>query len=1105
MPVESGLAVVAGFTPSQVEAAEYRSQDACVVAGPGSGKTTVLVERYRALLVDHRFDPHQILAITFTEKAAANMKAKLAAQFEHDPVMLRELDAAWVSTIHGFCARVLRENAIAAGIDPRYRVLDARESEDLQYECLHAALDEFVHERRAEALQLIEALQTPWIAGDLMNAYDAIRSAGKSIQEVRAIAGPGCETGLAEFALRLLGLVNDWPAQLTVPRREQRSALVEWAQRLAVSDSSELLEIRHLLDSCPINLRRVPDAGKEALKQYREDLGDLLAQAVDRHTARFRGMVFDMIERFDKLYAERKSAAASLDFNDLERRTIELLRRDTSVRARIRSQFRQVMLDEFQDINQQQSELISLVRGEDVFFAVGDMNQSIYGFRHARPEIFSDYRAAIARAGKHSAELLHNFRSRAEILRCVETLLNSRDGIDRRELVAGTVFEEKHDPSIEILKVQANDKEEAAAREARWIGHRILSLRGDLELAGGRRADFRDFAVLCRNGESMKPILEAFDFAGIPYVCGRRQSFLLSREGRDITALLHMVANPRDGISMATVLRSPLVGLGDEALLRVRLLAGSVTGGLNVIAHDPAKLADFAPDDAARLERFTQNLKHWRALQPVTSLDVFIGRVLRDCGFEWKPGTAIAANIENFLELARFRGADRPLLHFLHELESLENAIAAESDLADQDVGNSVQVMTAHAAKGLEFPIVIIAAMDKGTQRNSAPVTFTPDFGLGLKWSDTVCEKPNKDGLEDSWQRRNSQALEQRDKQESNRLLYVAMTRAEEHLILSYSVSDRRPSNWAKVVEERFQLNSLAPSSEPQILAGAAFQPAAGFDVLFRYWAEEPPPLGSPDNAFDGGGRQPDESGVLTIPYPVLRSQHDSAVNVTSLAVFASCPRKYYIQRYIGWNGTRFTPLDPEELPPDEPDSDLPETTAAELGSLVHEILAGKSGAYPQEAHQLADAFLKSELGARAAMSERSAREWEFILDLDGTLVRGMIDLWFEHNGEISIVDYKTDDVAATGLDRRVAEYAPQLALYGLALERAFGRRPTQAWLHFLRLDQIMEVPVDDEAMRQVRELIGRLRDAQNSLRFDLNEGEYCRTCPFHRGLCPAS
>src|SRR5579862_6438963 len=143
------------FTAEQLQAIRYRAQDACVVAGPVSGKTTVLVERYRQLIEYHGFATGEILAITFTEKAAANMKSKLAEKFRDDGERLRDLESAWVSTIHGFCARLLRENAIAAGIDPRFAVLDARESDDLQFECLNRALDELVAERREEALGLI--------------------------------------------------------------------------------------------------------------------------------------------------------------------------------------------------------------------------------------------------------------------------------------------------------------------------------------------------------------------------------------------------------------------------------------------------------------------------------------------------------------------------------------------------------------------------------------------------------------------------------------------------------------------------------------------------------------------------------------------------------------------------------------------------------------------------------------------------------------------------------------------------------------------------------------------------------------------------------------
>jgi ATP-dependent exoDNAse (exonuclease V) beta subunit len=1047
---------VPDFTPDQRAAIDCRQLDACVVAGPGSGKTTVLVERYRSLIESYRFEPRQILAITFTEKAAANMKAKLAELFVHDPLRLRELESAYVSTIHGFCARLLKENAIAAGIDPRFTVLDARESDELQYSCLNAALDELVDLRRSEALELIEALQTPYLINDLKSAYDGIRSAGKTIAEVRAMKNPNAGVDPEAMAERLGNLLKNWPANPTPSKRTQRADLLEWSQRLCTAGDLVTGAFISLINSCPLHFGKVPESEKEPLRAFKADLAHLTASAVDRHTARFRALIFDVLTRFDELYNERKLTLGALDFNDLERRAVDLLSHNPNVQARIRAQFRQVMLDEFQDINQQQSVLIDLVRADDVFFAVGDVNQSIYGFRHAQPDIFHAYEAGIDRAGKHSVQLLHNFRSRDPILRCVESLLNEAEGIVPRALVAGASFEPKSTPSIEVLKIRSSeDDEEPPAKEARWIAHRILALR---EMG---HPDFADFAVLCRNGESMKPILEAFDHAGIPYVSGRRQSFLLSREGRDITALLHTIANPRDTIALATVLRSPLVGIGDEALLRMRVLTGSVSGGLT-------NLADFDPEDARKIQQFVQNLKRWRTEQPVMPLDLLLVRALTDCGFEWAPGTVTADNVENFLHLARTRGEQRGLLGLLKEIESLENAINLESDLSDKDQGNAVQVMTAHSAKGLEFPVTIVAAMDKGTQRTSPPVTFTPTHGLGLKWNDPTATKKKSDGLEDSWQLRNSEELKEREKREGHRLLYVAMTRAEEHLILSYSRGKNNPSNWAKIVD------TLQPSPDISILETDA----------------EPPLL----HASSADSQS--ASDVLTLDRPGTAGQHDSTVNVTSLAVFADCPRKYYLQRYIGWNGGSFSKFDPEDLPEqdDSDEGDEGDDDAAQLGSAVHEILAGKPGEYSAEAHRLATVFLSSELGKRAASATRSAREWDFIIDIEGTLVRGMVDLWFEENGEIIVVDYKTDAQV------HAEPYTPQLALYGLAIERAFEKRPKQAFLHFLRPNTLVEVPLNHNA----EALPAELRTAQDTLRFDLNEGEHCRACRFYRGQCPA-
>ena len=285
------------------------------------------------------------------------------------------------------------------------------------------------------------------------------------------------------------------------------------------------------------------------------------------------------------------------------------------------------------------------------------------------------------------------------------------------------------------------------------------------------------------------------------------------------------------------------------------------------------------------------------------------------------------------------------------------------------------------------------------------------------------------------------------------------MTRAEQHLILSYSVAGRKAAGWAAWVDRHF-----------------------GSNVQFK--EADPPQLSADSSAAHL------TEAVAVLPRPILRDQYDTAVNVTSLALFAKCPRKYYIQRYLGWTTGRPGHFDPEIPPPDD-DSEI---SAAELGSYVHDLLAGKPGDYPAEAHAMANVFLESNLGRRAAAASRSAREWDFIAEIDGTVVRGSIDLWFEENGEIVLVDYKTDS-----LPIHPDDYAPQLAIYALALERALGVKPARAYLHFLRPNRVVEVSLGTH-----RDLIGELREAQNEMQFDLREGDHCKQCAYYRSPCPA-
>jgi ATP-dependent exoDNAse (exonuclease V) beta subunit len=303
-------------------------------------------------------------------------------------------------------------------------------------------------------------------------------------------------------------------------------------------------------------------------------------------------------------------------------------------------------------------------------------------------------------------------------------------------------------------------------------------------------------------------------------------------------------------------------------------------------------------------------------------------------------------------------------------------------------------------------------------------------------------------GRSDSAHRAAMEDLKRREEAEENRLLYVAMTRAEQRLILSYA---ERPhsSRWRKMAEASVsQMTAADRIPDPPSTAGRVTE------TVPEEWVDPP---------------RADE-------------QHDSAAAVTSVALFQACPRRYYLSRYLGL----------------EPENEGPGTGAIALGLEVHALLAGAT-AGSAEAREIAQRFRESAIGRRSARATRVEREFDFLLYLEDIVLRGQIDLWFEESGELVLADYKT------GADESAApEHALQLRLYALALERYAGRLPDRAILCYLRSDHYVDVSMTPEELDAAREAARALVRAQDSLIFPLRTGEQCRRCAFFRNLCPA-
>lgn len=996
----------------------------CVVAGPGSGKTTVLIERFAWLVERQGMDPSRILAITFTEKAATEIKERLikrfATRFKSAPELRESVERAWVSTIHGFCARLLRENAIAAGLSPDFEVLDQPSAERMAREAAEEALDRMFQERHAEMRSLLEALDLstgeytpkPDLARSLLDIYESMRVSG--LTELPEVI-PSNDVSQRARRLASAILADDRATGKDLPQ------LQDFARRLLALPAGVSLGHFELVEKLPFSLGSIGKncRARQLADELKNEVVPLLRQqwAALWHSAS-AAQLREAISRIDALYRKKKRDEAAIDFAGLEEETIRLLEQDPELRARTAARFDQILMDELQDTNRLQWKLIKLIRrgpNDGGFFAVGDINQSIYSFRYADPAVFSNYRSALIDAGAQIDDLRENHRSVSEVLDAVSRVLEGEPGIEPRPLIASRG--PSNAQTVEVLVAQETesagivDQEEV---EANMVAASIL----DLLKAG---AEFKDIAILVRALGATKPFETALDQAGIPFVVSGGRTFLEAREIRDVLALLAVLVNPLDEIALIGVLRSPLVGMSDEEIFR--------------IGRD---------DWRAEFDRHFGKLRRQAGF---IAPDRLLATALDECGYAGALTDRARANCEKLFAYIRRAHAKhpRPLAELLDDLEALR-ATQSEAEAPPPDAGNVVRMMTIHAAKGLEFPIVFVSAIHRQTDQSKPVLAFSPAAGLGAKWRNPATGA----GQSDRAHKRIVEEIQAREAAEENRLLYVAMTRAKDRLILSYAAK-KRGSSWPKLVANAI----LSTRSADQIIPLVSTSTVAAAPLSDRLC--DPPPS---------------------------VTNRDAAAAVTAVAQFDACPRKFLLSSI----------------------APLPRVTSAgessggkEFGSIVHSILAGDHVDHA-EAEELAAKFNASELGQRAARAHRIEREFDFLFYFEGVVLRGQIDLWFEEGGELIVVDYKTDRIAS---DHESPDaYARQLQIYALALERYAGRIADRAFLCYLRANKTIEIPITAEAVESTCATMRAFQAAQDSLDYPMKPGVQCHRCAFLGNGC---
>lgn len=1059
------------LSQAQRAAVERWGQDVCVVAGPGSGKTRVLIERFRWLVSAKGADPLRILAVTFTEKAAAEMKARLIEVFASDESIREAIERAWVSTIHGFCTRLLKEHAIAAGVDPEFSVLDEDSSRLLQERCAEEALDALLEQKPEPMRRLLASLSSGDLIASLLDLYEELRMAGLSMASLKP---PSADPAAAwASVIKQARAIRNDPPSGTQQQRAHHQKLQEWARTiLAMPGSAD--ERERLLA-----LHQIPSAGKLKRGTQARAAAELLiaeliptaqgALACSLHQDLYP-FIIEALTRFHAAYALTKRTQGVLDFNDLEECAIAVLESDPELCATIRGRFDHILIDELQDINRLQWRLLDLLRRPGRLFAVGDINQSIYCFRHAEPEVFRQYRDALRAAGCIVDELRENYRSRPEILAAINRIVPLlREGVENHRLIACRSVGAPPGSQVEYFCARGTDlSADAALVEARWIARRIR------ELESSGLATFSEIAVLARTIAALDPIQKALDESGIPNILLGGRSFFESREVRDALAWLQVLANPNDEIALSTVLRSPLVGISDETLSQLKQSGEPLFDAIRAVQGGAFAEAD-------RLIWFRQLVHRQRALAGRYPAEALLASIFDASGYGLQLAPRARANLDQLYAVVRrlFPNSCALPAEIAGELGNLRR-IGAEPEACATDATNCVRLMSVHAAKGLEFSVVFLAAMHSGPQNRAPAFCVSEDATLGVNWR-LHADTPAPDLVH----RRVWEHRRRKEDAEEYRLLYVAMTRARERLI--FTAGKRGQADWARVVAEGLGLAVEAPRSELKAVTSTA----EGAHVAVTHTADPPT-----DN-FQAPPYEQRLDAVLVHPSSPAE-QFESVVAVTALAQFALCPRKYYLAEFLNWPPAA-RQLHGSSLK--QTQVDLAPRRLSDPG--VHELPSDRALSAPDEAKEAAPQFLDTLLGQRAARATRFGRDAVFLLECEQLMLKGRIHLWFEEAAELVLVHFPSDLVTPQEA-QQAHGYWLELCLNALALERLAGRLPDRAVIFYASTQAAIDVPLEAATIEAARRQVREFRLALHSLSFPLRPGPQCLRCPYLMAGCPA-
>lgn len=1204
------------WTKEQQNVIDLQDRNILVSAAAGSGKTAVLVERIITMLTreEDPVDVDQLLIVTFTEAAAAEMKERIRGAIEKkmeerpDDEHLKQqatlIHSARITTIHSFCLSVIREHFHSIDLDPSFRIGEEGELRLMRQDVLEELLEKKYQEGDAKFLEFAESYARgrddrkmeelilklyefsrsypapeEWL-GSCVRLYqvtseeELLKTSAFQAAKQRMDCYVQSAAKLQRQAEKLC-LEPDGPYMYGETLESDLENIERFEKAVTYSDYYEAFQKISWKKLAANRDKTVSKEKAEQVKALREEMKGILKNSAGHYfkdnieeVLRQAALCFPMMkvlagltEDFAKAFEERKRSRNMIDFSDMEQYALRILTekdgdgwKPSAAAREYQEMFREVMIDEYQDSNLIQEAILTSVsgisQGRYNVFMVGDVKQSIYRFRLSRPELFMEkfntyrlYEGEGTDSEKQRIDLYRNFRSRKEVLEGVNYLFRQimtepLGGIvydDRAAVHPGASFEEQPGNQPEILLIESQIEEEildmagegentlnARRLEAKAVAGRIRELMSQAVVTDKKDGTLRpvrysDIVILTRSIKGWSDVfLEVLSEEGIPAYAGTKEGYFETREIGTLLDYFRVLNNRKQDIPLAAVLSSYFGKMNDEELARIKA-AYPKERFYDAVEHYRTEGED--EKIRGKLESCLGQMEHFRRRVPYTAIHELLWQILDETGYgdytaALPAGEQRKANLDMLAEKAMtFESTSyKGLFNFVRYIEQLRkyDVDYGEASLSDEQ-SDTVRIMSIHKSKGLEFPVVIAAGMGKRFNQQDArsSVIVHASLGVGLDAVDLDEGTKSVSFFKRVMQR--EEILE--NLAEELRVLYVALTRAKEKLILTGTMKNPGEKleslRAVKGGEEELSFGVLSSASSclswilPAIAGGGKEMPLQVWikrlEDFVRAEEEEKTEKIFTKQALKDWNTQETydkemkdrlkEQFGYSYPWP------DTFGRKLKFTV-SELKKREYMKEVYGEEGTELGEMvyeEPEVIPL------IPrfrmeeeELTGASRGSAYHRVLElldfkedyslesmamaveemKNSGKIRKDMAQSVRpkeilAFVSGADGRRMKEAAEKGKLWKeqpFVLGVDAEeiypgsgegetiLVQGIIDVFFEEDGELVVLDYKTDKVRKP--EELAEKYHAQLAYYAKALEQLTGKRVKEKIIYSFTLQE---------------------------------------------------